>query len=178
MKKVLVLALIAVFVLGMTSCGKKKEEEKTNTEKISNTKGWEMVSATITPAIEVSGELTNDWFGKYLYDYEQDDYLVFAQNGGLTIYPGKKLPGEEEDGYVESKASTWNFNSDETKLTFQIPFFYELVVGGPSRTFNAQFETATISKLTETEMVLIYEAYMDFAKGDTKYTWTITYKAK
>ncbi len=176
MKKVLVLALIAVFVLGMTSCGKKKEEEKTNTEKISNTKGWEMVSATITPAIEVSGEMTNDWFGKYLFDYEQDDYLVFAQNGGLTIYPGKKLPGEDEDGYVESKASTWQFNGDETKVTFQLPFFYENAT--PARTFDAPFETATISKLTETEMVLIYEAYMDFAKGDTKYTWTITYKAK
>ena len=172
MKKVLVFALVAVFAL--SSCGNKKE--KTNTEKITNAKGWEMVSATITPAIEVSGEMTNDWFDKYLYDFEQDDYLVFNENGGMIIKPGNKLPGENEDGYVAEQASTWQFNNDETKLTFQIPFFY--APGNPARTFDEPFETATISKLTETEMVLIYEANLDFAKGLTKYTYTITYKAK
>jgi hypothetical protein len=172
MKKVLVIALVAVIALA--SCGKKKE--KTNTEKITNAKGWEMVSATITPGVVVSGETTNDWFGKYLYDFEQDDYLVFNANGGMTVKPGNKLAPEDQDGYVEEKASTWKFNSDETKLEFQIPFFYE--DADPARCFDEPKETATISKLTETEMVLIYEAYLDFAKGNQKYTFTITYKAK
>lgn len=173
-RNILVIALVAIFAVALTSCGKKNE--KTKTDKLCNSKGWTMVACTVTPAVEVSGEMTNDWFGKYLYDYEQDDYVVFNSNGGMTIKPGNKLPDETEDGYVEEKASTWKFNADETTLEYQIPFFYQ--PGNPARTFSQQFETATISKLSETEMVLIYEAYLDFAKGNTKYTFTITYNAK
>ena len=57
----------------------------------------------------------------------------------------------------------------------QIPFFMDLS-DDPARTFNDQFEEPEISSLTETEMVLIYKANMDFAKG-TEHTWTLTYQA-
>ena len=173
MKKVLVFALIAVFALSLSSCGKKKE--KTNTEKISTSKGWVLKAATVTPGVPVGDGITTN-FLNYLYDYEKDDIIIFNANGTFVINPGSKKPTAEEDGYVEEKGSTWKFNSDETKVTMQIPFFYDLSTT-PARTFNAQFEEATISSLSETEMVLIYKADVDFAKG-TERTWTLTYQAK
>ncbi len=170
MKKVLVFALVAVFALSLSSCGKNKE--KTNTEKITTAKGWVLKAATVTPAIEGYG---TNWYENYLYTWEQDDIIVFNSNGGFIIKPGKLTPDETHDGYTEEKFSTWEFNSDETKVKMQIPFFYDLSEN-PSRTFNAQFEEPEISSLSETEMVLIYKANTTIAKG-TDYTWTLTYEA-
>jgi hypothetical protein len=171
-RNILVFALIAIFALSLTSCGKK---EKTNTELITTAKGWVMKSATVTPAVPVGEGTTTNWYDEYLYEYEQDDIIVFNANGSFVIKPGKNVPGDTEDGYVEEKASTWAFNSDETKVKMQIPFFYDIPTEGPARTFNAQFEEPEISKLTETEMVLIYKANTVFAKG-VDYTWTLTYE--
>lgn len=172
MKKVLVLALVAIFALSLSSCGNK---EKTNTEKITTAKGWVLKAATVTPAVPVGEGTTTNWYGDYLYEYEQDDIIVFNANGSFVIKPGNKLPGDNEDGYITEKADTWTFNSDETKVTMQIPFFYD-IDETPARTFNKQQEVAEISSLTETEMVLIYKANTTFAKG-TDYTWTLTYQA-
>lgn len=184
MKKLLIFALTAVFALSLSSCGKNKKAdgteivpEKTKTELLCIEKGWVMKSATITPAIEVGGEMTYDWFGKYLYDYEQDDYIVFNTNGSEVIKPGELLADVDEDGYIEEKASTWNFNDNEDKLIFQVPFFYDHTTS-PARTFDPDFETANISKLTETEMVLIFEQPLDFTKDMTPYTFTVTYEPK
>ncbi len=171
-RNILVFALIAIFALSLSSCGKK---EKTNTEKITTAKGWVLKSATVTPAVPVGEGTTHDWYGEYLYDYEQDDIIIFNANGGFIINPGKKTAPDDQDGYVTEQASTWAFNSDETKVKMQIPFFYELPTEGPARTFNAQFEEPEISKLTETELVLIYKANTTFAKGN-EYTWTLTYE--
>lgn len=170
-RNILVFALIAIFALTLSSCGKK---EKTNTEKLCIEKGWVLKAATVTPAVPVGEGTTNDWFADYLYGYEQDDIIIFNANGGQTINPGNKTPDEEQDGYIESKASTWKFNNDETSLEFQIPFFYNLDEI-PARTFDPEFETATISKLTETELVLIYKRNINFAKNGVEYTWTLTY---
>ena len=175
-RNILVFALIAIFALSLSSCGKK---EKTNTEKITTAKGWVLKSATVTPAVPVGEGTTNNWYGEYLYDYEQDDIIIFNANGSFVINPGKKLAPEDGDGYVTEQASTWAFNSDESKVKMQIPFFYDLEHNlspdGYARTFNEQFEEPTISSLTETEMVLIYKANTAFAKG-TDYTWTLTYE--
>ena len=172
MKKVLVLALVAIFALSLSSCGKK---EKTNTEKITTAKGWVLKAATVTPAVPVGEGTTTNWYGDYLYEWDRDDIIVFNANGSFVIKPGSKLPEADKDGYAEEKASTWAFNSDETKVKMQIPFFMDLSED-PARTFNAQFEEPEISSLTETEMVLIYKANTVFAKG-TDYTWTLTYQA-
>ena len=174
-RNILVFALIAIFALSLSSCGKK---EKTNTEKITTAKGWVLKAATVTPAVPVGEGTTNNWYGEYLYDYEQDDIIIFNANGSFLINPGKKTAPEDGDGYVTEQASTWAFNSDETKVKMQIPFFYDLEHNlspdGYARTFNEQFEEPTISSLTETEMVLIYKANTAFTKG-VEYTWTLTY---
>ena len=169
MKKLLVFALVAIFALSLSSCGNK---EKTNTEKITTAKGWVLKAATVTPA---AGDYGTNWYENYLYEWDRDDIIVFNANGSFVIKPGSKLPEADKDGYAEEKASTWAFNSDETKVKMQIPFFMDLS-DDPARTFNAQFEEPEISSLTETEMVLIYKANMDFAKG-TEHTWTLTYQA-
>lgn len=172
-RNLLVFALVAIIALSVTSCGKKNE--KTNTDKLCIEKGWVLKSATVTPAITVSGKTTTDFYADYLYEYEQDDIMVFAKSGSETIKPGSKKPADDEDGYVEDKASTWKFNDDESVLTCQLPFLYDLAAM-PARTFSPAFENCTISKLSETEMVLIYKGVIDFNK--TEYTFTLTYKAK
>lgn len=177
MKKVLVFALVAVFALSLSSCGKKTE--KTKTEKITHAKGWVLKAATVDPAVPVGESTTHNWYGDYLYDYEQDDIIVFNTNGSFIVKPGKLTPGEDEDGYTVEKADKWEFNSDESKVTMQIPFFYEEVdylSGEVARTFNKQQEVCEISSLSETELVLIYKANTTFVKG-TDYTWTLTYEA-
>ena len=172
-RNLLVFALVAIIALSVTSCGKKNE--KTNTDKLCTEKGWVLKSATITPAITVSGKTTTDFYADYLYEYEQDDIMVFAKSGSETIKPGSKKPADDtEDGYVEDQTSTWRFNHDESVLTCQLPFVYE--DAKPARTFSPAFENCTISKLSETEMVLIYKGVFNFNK--TEYTLTLTYNAK
>lgn len=170
-KSLLAVALVAIFAMSMTSCGKKTTD---NTTKLCNEKGWVLTAATVDPAIQLqSGESVTDFYAKYLYAYEQDDIMVFAKSGSETIKPGKEKAGDNQDGYIEDKASTWSFNDDETVLKCQIPFMYDLSVT-PARTFSPDFENCTISKLTETEMVLIFKAPIDFSKS-TEYTFTLTY---
>lgn len=174
-RNLLVFALVAIIALSVTSCGKKNE--KTNTDKLCTEKGWVLKSATVTPAITVSDDpsvkkTTNDFYADWLLDSERDDIMVFAKSGAETIKPGAKKPADDEEGYVEDKASTWKFNDDESVLTCQLPFWYDAT----GRTFDAPFENCTISKLTETEMVLIYKGVINFNK--TEYTFTLTYNAK
>ncbi len=181
------LALIAIFVLIFSSCKKDEvnnnnainngnnpiENPTANIDKLCYKKGWVLKSATVTPAITVSGKTTTDFYADYLYEYEQDDIMVFAKSGSETIKPGSKKPADDtEDGYVEDQTSTWRFNHDESVLTCQLPMFYDLSVF-PARTFSPEFEKCTITKLTDTEMILEHSIIITFEKAE--YNLTLTY---
>lgn len=169
-KNILIISLICIFAIGLTSCGKNKE--KTNTEKLCIEKGWVLSEATAAPYYKMAdGTKITDIYKDYLYDYEQDDIIYFYANGSQVINPGKLTPKDDEDGYASEQASTWFFNSDETTLTFQIPFFYESKI--PARTFDAEQETVKISSLTADKLVVLYT----FNVVDTKEecTFTLTY---
>lgn len=169
-KNILIIGLICIFAIGLTSCGKNKE--KTNTEKLCNEKGWVLKSATAAPYYTMkSGEKITDVYTDYLYAHERDEIIYFYENGSEVINPGKILPGENESGYMSEQASTWYFDEAETTITFQIPFFME--DKNLSRTFDAAFETAAISKIDEDEFVILYT----FNNVDKKEqcTFTLTY---
>lgn len=152
------------------------QNDLTNTEKLCIEQGWVLQAATVIPAVPFGDGSTTNWYRDYLYDYEKDDVIKFMNNGVQVIDPGAMLPSNDMDGYAAPQTSTWHFNSDETKLTMQIPFFYDSSQN-PSRTFDAQFEETSIYVLSENEIVLKYTHEMNFAKGDkgTTYTFTLTY---
>ena len=164
MKKVLVFALIAVFALSLSSCGKKKE--KTNTEKLSIEKGWVLSEATSSPAYHMSdgSYATNLIKDGYLYDYEVDDIIKFEANGNQIINGGKLVPAEGDYQATDKGVGTWKFNSDETKLTFQIPFFYDDVQ-----------ETADILELSETQLRVKYTFNATDNPTKEAYSFTLTY---
>ena len=91
MKKVLVFALIAVFALSLSSCGKKKE--KTNTEKLSIEKGWVLSEATSSPAYHMSdgSYATNLIKDGYLYIPEEDD-ILFCDTINESFFLKIRLP--------------------------------------------------------------------------------------
>lgn len=168
-RNILVFALIAIFALTLSSCGK---QEKTNTQKLCIEKGWVLQSVTASPYyISVDGERITNFYDALMIESEKDDIIKFAENGSQTINPGKILPTDEEDGYLTEKATTWKFSADEKDLTFQIPFYYDYTTD-PARTFDAEFETAAVTELTETKLVLTYTC--NLIDVDTKETCTLT----
>ena len=80
MKKVLsVLAIAALFLVGVTSC----TQEKTATELLTQKNGWVLSSATSSPAYHLSdGSFATDLMTEgYLMAWELDDIIVFNENG-------------------------------------------------------------------------------------------------
>lgn len=176
------LALIAIFVLIFSSCKKDEvnnnnainngndpiENPTANIDKLCYEKGWVLVSATIDPALPYGQLDVTDFYTYFLYEHELDDVMVFEKSGRETIKPGLKKPADDWDGYVEDQTSTWRFNHDETVLTYQLPMFYDLSVF-PARTFSPEFEKCTITKLTDTEMIL------EHTFEEAEYNLTLTY---
>ncbi len=150
------------------------QHDKTNTEKLCNERGWILSAATITPAyLTVDGYYTTNWMTEVMSAIEVDDIIKFRADGAQFIYPGPRLPADDESGYLDSKASTWAFNADETKLIMQIPFFYDYSDGVPARTFSPEYETTDILVLTEVELKLKYVFTVENSK--TTYSITLTY---
>lgn len=163
-RNILVLAVIAIFAVALTSCG--NQNKKTNTGKLCIEKGWVLSAATSSPAYALSdgSYATNLMTEGYLYDYELDDIIKFETNGNMKINGGAKVP-ETGDYQAEDKGvGTWAFNSDESKLTMQIPFFYDEAT-----------ETVDILSLTETELRIKYTFNDYTAPAKTVYSFTLTY---
>lgn len=164
MKKVLVFALVAVFALSLSSCGKK--QEKTKTEKLSIEKGWVLSAATSSPAYLMGdgSYATNLITDGFLFDYEVDDIIKFQANGNQIINGGKLVPESGDYQATDKGVGTWQFNSDESKLTFQIPFFYD-----------EEKETADILELSETQLRVKYTFNATDNPTKEAYSFTLTY---
>ncbi len=163
-RNILVFALIAIFAVALTSCGKKKE--KTNTEKLCIEKGWVLSAATSSPAYQMSdgSYATNLIADGYLYDYEVDDIIKFQSNGNQIINGGKSVPSEGDYQATDKGVGTWEFNSDESSLSFQIPFFYD-----------TERETAQVLSLTETELRVKFTFNATDNPAKEAYSFTLTY---
>lgn len=153
------------------------QHDLTNTEKLCIEQGWRLSSVTVSPAYMMpDGVYITDWMMELMYEFEKDDIIKFLTNGSQVIYPGTLQPSDDYSGYIEPKASTWNFNADETKLTMQIPFFYDNY-SDPARTFSPEHEETSILELSENKLMLKYTYIEDSYKGvkGTTYTLTLIY---
>ena len=123
MKKVIFsVMVVAVATMVFSSCDK----DKTNTEMLTNKKGWKLVEATSSPSYELAnGSKISNLRDGYLRDFELDDIIFFKEDGALTVDPGSKLPAAEQAGWKTAKTiGTWAFLEKETKIKMQIPFWY------------------------------------------------------
>lgn len=130
MKKVLsVLAVAALFLVGITSC----TQEKTATELLTQKNGWVLSSATSAPAYQMldgsfAADLINDG---YLYDFEAAYVIAFNENGSEIVKPGKVVAPEDFDPEwcyrAETSLGNWAFDNAENPqfITMQVPFFYD-----------------------------------------------------
>ena len=130
MKKVLsVLAVAALFLVGITSC----VQPKTAPELLTQSTGWVLSSATSAPAYQMmdgsfAADLINDG---YLYDFEAAYVIAFNENGSEIVKPGKTVAPEDFDPEwcyrAETSLGNWFFDNAENPqfITMQVPFFYD-----------------------------------------------------
>lgn len=172
MKKVFcVMAVFAMVVLAFTSCKK----EKTYTDLLTQSKGWVLVSATSDPAYHMlNGSTATDLIkDKYLKDFEVDYIIVFNENGGEIVKPGKVVAPDsipsDECYRAETSLGNWSFDNAEnpTKINMQIPFFYDKEV-----------EICYLKTLTEDELRIqcVIDDINNPVKADNKCTFTLTYQ--
>ena len=163
-RNILVIALVAVFALSLSSCGKKTE--KTNTEKLCIEKGWVLSAATSSPAYLMAdgSYATNLISDGFLYNYEVDDIIKFQANGNQIINGGKITPEAGDYQATDKGVGKWFFNSDEKELSFQIPFFYD-----------EEIETAQILNLSETELRVKYTFNATDNPAKEAYSFILTY---
>ncbi|MDR3046809.1 MAG: hypothetical protein LBU51_04230 [Bacteroidales bacterium] len=149
-KNVLIIAICAIFAIGLTSCGKPKTATQLLTDK-----GWVLTEATVTPAYQVDTyEFINDcikdgWFKSW----ELDDIILFDETGGVKVDPGKLLPTNDWAVYKTlTSIGTWSFDKEENPeyLSFQLPWWYNDEYTAP----DAAVEKCTIVILNETTLRL------------------------
>lgn len=168
-KTFLVLAAAAMIVLGFTSCGGNKTYAELLT---AQTKGWVLSAATSDPAyvfVSATTPPSSDIYNDYLEDYEQDDILIFKEDGVLLIDPGTKIV--EGYGYQSTATASWSLSSDETKLNLQLPFFYNY----EGTSYDTDMESCTINSLTKKELVISYAFNDNVSPTKGEYVFTMTY---
>jgi len=160
MKKLSFFALSLTLFTGVVSCSKDNEEPtpatKTKTELLT-AKNWRLTAEQMTM---VSGgkTTTEDHFKDY-EACEKDDFYKFNPDKSLIADQGATKCSSSANE-PQSEKGTWDFNSDQTKLTFS--------ADGPlGITFN-------IAELTATTLKITYSQTQD-TDGDGKEDTTITY---
>ena len=176
MKKVFcVLAVAALFLVGITSC----TQPKTATELLTQKNGWVLSSATSAPAYHLSdGSFATDLMTEgYLMSWELDDIIVFNENGSHLLKPGKNVPESAADGFVaETSLGNWAFDNAENPefIFMQVPFLYDYDAEG-NFTFDAAVEKCQVLALTENELRI--KCTIDDTENPAKevYSFTLTY---
>lgn len=170
MKKVFMLMTVAAMVvIGFTSCN---PTEETNTTLLTQSKGWVLSAATSSPSYLLSdGSYATDLMvDGYLSSAELDEIIYFNANGSEVINPGSLI--DPTFGYQTEVAATWSFNSDETVLNMQLPFFYD----NTNFTYDSDIEACTILSLTANQLRIKYTFNVtDPAPAKEQYSFTITY---
>lgn len=161
-KNLLIVAVIAIFAGIFSACD---PIEPTDTDLLTQTKGWKLSAATSSPAYEFSdGTFASDLIKDgYLYDCELDDIIYFRANGGMDINLGEVC---EEDGAAEY-ASQWTLKEENGKKTleFDIPFFHDPDVR----------EYADVLELTKEQLRVKFTFSDDEAPAKGTYSFTLTY---
>jgi len=171
-KNILNVAVIAIFGLSLLASSCTKTETSTTDNLTGAKNGWVLSKATSSPAYLMSDGITHvtDLMEEgYLLSCELDDVIKFAENGGLTVNPGKdeQNAATGDCAAATEYASTWSYDEETKQLYFQIPFFYD-----------KELEMATVLSSTADEFRVSY-TFNDVASPTKEiYTFTLTYTKK
>jgi len=177
------MALIVAFAFTFTSC---EEPEKTKEELLMQKKGWEMFTATSSPAYTNIEDVTSeDLFISYFATCEKDDILFF-NSGGAVVNFGKDIC--DWDTGKEKNLGEWRLAENDI-LTFYLPYFVDnddlmvrleaKVIVVNESTLQLRIPIADIdnnpakSKASKRGIIVVRNAD---TKADPKYQFTITYK--
>jgi len=179
-KNILIMAICAIVAFSLTSC---EEEEKTRTDLLTQKKGWELLTATSSPAYKNSdGEENENLFKVYFEECELDDILVFNLDKSSFMKQGKNVC--EGDG-KDISLGNWRFSPNEEVLEFHLPYFED--ARGNFALLEARIlvlndKTLQIRmpiKFTDDPEVkggIMNKRGMKGTKVDPEYQWTFTYK--
>ena len=180
MKK-LIIALVALTFLA-ADCGGLLEPTKE--ELLTQSKGWILTAATSNPPYEMeNGDKYADLFNKgYFFDYELDDVYFYETTNALKVDPGNKKPTQEDldKGLGYDKVTTLGvWTLDYPKLTTKVPSFYDKDENGIWVMDKVNITELTANTLTYTFTWKEADKKKNIkAKGDTEYTFTLTFSKK
>lgn len=113
----------AASALVLTSCNKDKDDPKPKTKtELLTAKNWR-VTAEVTTVVANGTTTTEDEYAQY-EACQKDDYLKFETNKVVKFDEGAL----KCDGNPQTQTGTWDFNSDQTKISLSNSEFGPLVV--------------------------------------------------
>jgi len=183
MKKTLLAAMALIVAFAFTSCD---PAELTKEEMLTQKKGWEMFTATSSPAYtNLDGVTSENLFVSYFEACELDDILYF-RTGGATLNFGKNICDWETG--KEKNLGEWRLAENDI-LTFYLPYFVDnddlmvrleaKVIVIDETTLQLRIPIADIdnnpAKANSLKRGRIIVPHAN-AKVDPKYQFTITYK--
>ena len=182
MKKTFFAVMALIIAFAFTACD--PPVEPTKEELLMQKKGWEMFTATSSPAYTNVDDVTSEnLFEVWFFDYDLDDILFF-NTGGATVNFGKNLePGTTAK---EKNLGEWRLSESDI-LTFYLPYFVDnddfmvkleaKVIVVDETTLQLRIPIADIdnakSKFSKRGRIVVRDAS---SKADPKYQFTITYK--
>lgn len=141
----------------------------TMTELLCNPKGWILTEATSSPAYMMAdGSYLTNLFDGYFFYFENDDVILFKENGTMIGNPGNLLPppgftdNESVFPYSISEIGSWWFFNDSTCIMMQVPFIYDEVL-----------EKCQLLSLTQDEFKVSLK--VNFADKGQEYTFYLRY---
>jgi hypothetical protein len=186
MKKTILVSLAVLIAILFTACPK----ELTPEQKLAQSKGWELFSATTIPAYtNKDGVKDENLFISYFEDYEIDDILYFYENGSSIIKCGKKDNNGQQA--KESSLGNWRLIKDNKVLEFHLPYLEDASNNGNLALLEAKVitldENTLVLRLPVTfvdepvaakssKNLILNTRGMKGAKGEITFDWTLTYK--
>jgi hypothetical protein len=182
MKKTLIAAIAVLIAFAFTACEPKPDP--TNTDLLTQKKGWELFSATSVPAYtNIEGKTSENLFEVYFDPCEQDDILTFNADLSAELDYGKIKCSWDGEGKVKP-LGLWRFLENEKVLEFKLPYFLDF----EDQMFLLEGKISTLDATTLTLRIPITFASVPAkgkaknirgiqnAKGDAEYQFILTYK--
>ena len=117
MKKMFLAVLTAMIAFSFLACTKEKSVEEMLTQK----KGWELTTATCSPAYKLwSGATTTNLFEGYISSCELDDVMIFDPNYAQILDLGKDLCTDQSGKQLA--LGVWKLIDDD-HLDLYLPYY-------------------------------------------------------
>jgi hypothetical protein len=184
MKKAHVLFVLSAFVIFFSSCKKDDAAPATRADILAG-KVWRLEAHTISPGVQVQGQILTDIF-QYFGTTYQDNLIKFNRNPNTyTVEEGQTKANQT--GSQVTDAGSWMLNSDETVLVLHSANGQVFSVGELFETEGGELLIVTENEVTHLSSYNIVEltasklsysfSYRQQQNGPI-YTQTLTYRAQ